>query len=82
MAFDLGRLLEAKVAFNIHEGAWRWPRKRHRVTHEVMEILKTLLLEINVGTRVNRVSHHFKRRLVALDIHGMDLPFTMLGLLM
>ena len=63
MAFDLGILLEAKVAFNIHEGAWRWPRRRHRVTLKVMEILKTLLLEINVGTCVNRVSHHLKRRI-------------------
>ena len=61
VAFDLGILLEAKVAFNIHEGAWRWPRRRHRVTLEVMEILKTLLLEINVGMCVNRVSHHLKR---------------------
>ena len=63
MAFDLGRSLEANVAFNIHEGAWRGPRKRHRVTVEVMEILKTLLLEINVGMCVNRVSHHLKRRI-------------------
>ena len=36
VVFDLGRLLRATVAEIIHEGAWKWPRRRNGVAQAIM----------------------------------------------
>lgn len=36
IVFNMGRSLNAKVAYVIHRGGWRWPSRRNAISKEII----------------------------------------------